>query len=159
MQNGRQCIYRTGPSQRHLCRRTSFVGRRHVYSAAHRQSLQLALRRLHDKVEAARAALGGAAVPEHRRATERFWREHRAEAALRPRFLVTAEEYARFSEALARALAAHEEREDERIREMAARIREAERRQQETVRAALEVGAAPRSRCGAARPKWDAGGT
>ncbi|NWY06783.1 CCD84 protein, partial [Nothoprocta ornata] len=81
--------------------------------------------------------------PEHRRATERFWREHHAEAALRPRFLVTAEEYARFSEALARALAAHEEREDERIREMAARIREAERRQQETVRAALEVGAAP----------------
>uniref|UniRef100_A0A8C6YS90 Coiled-coil domain containing 84 n=1 Tax=Nothoprocta perdicaria TaxID=30464 RepID=A0A8C6YS90_NOTPE len=98
MQNGRQCIYRTGPSQRHLCRRTSFVGRRHVYSAAHRQSLQLALRRLHDKVEAARAALGAAPL------TARFWREHRAEAALRPRFLVTAEEYARFSEALARAL-------------------------------------------------------
>ncbi|NXA42882.1 CCD84 protein, partial [Eudromia elegans] len=80
---------------------------------------------------------------EHRRATERFWREHRAEAALRPRFLVTAEEYARFCEALAQALAAYEEREDERIQEMAARIRETERRQQETVRAALEVGAVP----------------
>ncbi|XP_025913690.1 coiled-coil domain-containing protein 84, partial [Apteryx rowi] len=76
--------------------------------------------------------------PEHRRETARFWRENRAEAALRQRFVVSAEDYGRFTESLARALAAYEEREDERIREMAARIREAERRRQETVQAALE---------------------
>ncbi|NXT41169.1 CCD84 protein, partial [Pelecanoides urinatrix] len=76
--------------------------------------------------------------PEHRRETARFWRENRAEAALRERFLVPAEEYDRFARALERALAAHQRREEERIRQMAAGIREAERRQQETVRAALQ---------------------
>ncbi|XP_067166368.1 centrosomal AT-AC splicing factor isoform X1 [Apteryx mantelli] len=164
-----------------LCRRTSFAGRRHLYSAAHRQRLREALGRLQAKVEAARAAIGSAAVrryeaaeperrvwclccgrdvprdgrrgglalphaallqhlagPEHRRETARFWRENRAEAALRQRFVVSAEDYGRFTESLARALAAYEEREDECIREMAARIREAERRRQETVQAALE---------------------
>ncbi|NXW91346.1 CCD84 protein, partial [Alopecoenas beccarii] len=78
--------------------------------------------------------------PEHRRATLRFWREQRAEAALRERVLVPAEEYERLERALKRAVAAHRQREDERIQEMAAAIREAEHRQRETVRAALEVG-------------------
>ncbi|NXL35907.1 CCD84 protein, partial [Glaucidium brasilianum] len=78
--------------------------------------------------------------PQHRRETARFWREQRAEAALRERFLVPAEEYERFARALERALEAHRRREEERIRQMAAGIREAERRQQETVRAALQVG-------------------
>ncbi|NXC20596.1 CCD84 protein, partial [Corythaeola cristata] len=68
----------------------------------------------------------------------RFWRENRAEAALRERFLVPAEEYERFARALERALAAHRRQEEERIRQMAADIREAERRQRETVRAALQ---------------------
>ncbi|XP_062450693.1 centrosomal AT-AC splicing factor isoform X3 [Rhea pennata] len=165
-----------------VCRRTSFAGRRHLYSAAHRQRLREALGRLQAKVEAARAAIGGAAVrrceaaeperrvwclccgrdvprdgrrgglalphaallqhlagPEHRRETARFWRENRAEAALRQRFLVSAEDYRRFTESLARALAAYEEREEERVREMAARIREAERRRQEALQAALET--------------------
>ncbi|KAF1493367.1 Coiled-coil domain-containing protein 84, partial [Eudyptula minor novaehollandiae] len=101
--------------------------------------------------------------PEHRRETARFWRENRAEAALRERFLVPAEEYERFARALERALAAHQRREEERIRQvppaphrpgpgpaapgpaspalspqMAAGIREAERRQRETVQAALQ---------------------
>ncbi|NXX57573.1 CCD84 protein, partial [Scopus umbretta] len=76
--------------------------------------------------------------PEHRRETARFWRENRAEAALRERFLVPAEEYERFARALERALAAHRRREEERIRQMAAGIREAERRQRETVQAALQ---------------------
>ncbi|NXS50366.1 CCD84 protein, partial [Balaeniceps rex] len=76
--------------------------------------------------------------PEHRRETARFWRENRAEAALRERFLVPAEEYDRFARALERALAAHQQREEERIRQMAAGIREAERRQRETVQAALQ---------------------
>lgn len=102
--------------------------------------------------------------PEHRRETARFWRENRAEAALRERFLVPAEEYERFARALEQALAAHRRREEERIRQvprpgparqrpasqrpaspppspqMAAGIREAERRQRETVQAALQVG-------------------
>ncbi|KAF4796435.1 coiled-coil domain-containing protein 84 isoform X2 [Turdus rufiventris] len=80
------------------------------------------------------------AGPEHRRETARFWRENRAEAALRERCLVPAEEYERFAQALERALAEHQRREEERILQMAADIREAERRQRETVQAALQVG-------------------
>lgn len=111
---------------------------------------------------------------EHRQETVRFWRENRADAALRERFVVPAEEYERFAAALRKAVGAHEECEEENIRQvrdaeplqtalrpplvkgpplsaalspqMAARIREAERRQRDTVRAALEVGAAELSR-------------
>ncbi|KAM6400410.1 centrosomal AT-AC splicing factor [Rhynochetos jubatus] len=174
-----------------LCRRSSFSGRRHLYSAAHRRRLQEALARLQEEVAAARAVAaeavagdgavrpydpaeherrvwclccgrgvrrdgrsGGLALPqagllqhlagpEHRRETARFWRENRAEAALRERVLVPPEEYDRFARALEQALAAHQQREDERIREMAAGIREAERRQRETVRAALQLHAEP----------------
>ncbi|KAJ7399602.1 coiled-coil domain containing 84 [Pitangus sulphuratus] len=79
------------------------------------------------------------AGPEHRRETARFWRENRAEAALQERCLVPTEEYERFVRALDRALAEHQRREEERIRQMAADIREAERRQRETVQAALQV--------------------
>ncbi|RLV93736.1 hypothetical protein DV515_00013400 [Chloebia gouldiae] len=79
------------------------------------------------------------AGPEHRRETARFWRENRAEAALRERCLVPAEEYERFAQALERALAEHQRREEERILQMAADIREAERRQRETVQAALQL--------------------
>ncbi|NWI55134.1 CCD84 protein, partial [Calyptomena viridis] len=79
---------------------------------------------------------------EHRRETARFWRENRAEAALRERCVVPTEEYERFLQTLERALAEHEQREEERIRQMAADIREAERRQRETVQAALQVAAA-----------------
>ncbi|XP_059685698.1 centrosomal AT-AC splicing factor [Gavia stellata] len=173
-----------------LCRRTSFSGRRHLYSATHRQRLREALGRLQEEVAAARAVAAAAAAgdgdgvgavrrydpaeherrvwclccgrgvrrdgrrgglalpqagllqhlagPEHRRETARFWRENRAEAALRERFLVPPEEYERFARALERALAAHQRREEERIRQMAAGIREAERRQRETVQAALQ---------------------
>ncbi|NXF89315.1 CCD84 protein, partial [Eubucco bourcierii] len=142
-----------------LCRRTSFAGRRHLYSAGHRRRLQEALCRLQEEVAAARAAAaaaedddgGGGAVQrydpsehdrrvwsEHRRETARFWRENRAEAALRERFLVPAEEYERFERALERAVAAHRRREEEHIKQMAAGIREAERRQRETVRAAFQ---------------------
>lgn len=53
--------------------------------------------------------------PEHRRETARFWRENRAEAALREQCLVPAEEYERFTQALERALAEHQRREEERI--------------------------------------------
>lgn len=55
---------------------------------------------------------------EHRRETARFWRENRADAALRERFVVAAEEYARFAAALEKAVGAHEEREEENIRQV-----------------------------------------
>lgn len=115
-----------------------------------------------------RAVLTGVTLscrPEHRRETARFWRENRAEAALRERCLVPAEEYERFTQALERALAEHQRREEQRIlqvtsvtspprhrpglrwphltalsSQMAADIRAAERRQRETVQAALQVG-------------------
>ncbi|XP_041890007.1 centrosomal AT-AC splicing factor isoform X2 [Corvus kubaryi] len=80
------------------------------------------------------------AGPEHRRQTARFWRENRAEAALRERCLVPAEEYERFAQALEQALSEQQRREEERILQMAADIRETERRQRETVQAALQVG-------------------
>ncbi|KAM6334349.1 centrosomal AT-AC splicing factor isoform 2-T2 [Alca torda] len=173
-----------------LCRRSSFAGRRHLYSAGHRRRLQEALAQLQEAVAAARAAAaaaggeaalrpydpaehgrrvwclvcgrgvrrdgrsGGMALPqagllrhlagpEHRREAARFWREQRAEAALRERVLVPAEEYERFARGLERALAEHRRREEERIQQMAAGIREAERRQRETVRDALQLQAEP----------------
>ncbi|NWT06844.1 CCD84 protein, partial [Mionectes macconnelli] len=136
-----------------LCRRTAFTGRRHRYSAGHRRRLRDELTRLQEAAAAARAAAAdedavvrpydpaehdGRFWPEHRRETARFWRENRAEAALQERCLVPTEEYERFARALERALAEHQRREEERIRQMAADIREAERRQQETVQAALQ---------------------
>uniref|UniRef100_A0A8C3JCH0 Coiled-coil domain containing 84 n=1 Tax=Calidris pygmaea TaxID=425635 RepID=A0A8C3JCH0_9CHAR len=169
-----------------ICRRTSFSGRRHLYSAGHRRRLREALAELQEAVAAARAAAGGEAAaalrpydpaehgrrvwclvcgrgvqrdgrsggmallqagllrhlagPDHRRETARFWREQRAEAALRERVLVSAEEYERFARGLERALEEHRRQEEERIQQMAAGIREAERRQRETVRDALQVG-------------------
>ncbi|NWU41932.1 CCD84 protein, partial [Hylia prasina] len=139
-----------------LCRRSAFTGRRHLYSPGHRRRLREALAQLQEATAAARAAAAvadGAAVvrrydpaehdgrvwPEHRRETARFWQENRAEAALRERCLVPAEEYERFAQALERALADYQRREEERILQMAADIREAERRQRETVQAALQV--------------------
>ncbi|NWZ33716.1 CCD84 protein, partial [Brachypodius atriceps] len=115
-----------------LCRRSAFTGRRHLYSAGHRRRLREALAQLQEATAAARAAAavadGAAAVrrydpaehdgrvwPEHRRETARFWRENRAEAALREGCLVPAEEYERFTQALERALAEHQRREEERI--------------------------------------------
>ncbi|NWS74729.1 CCD84 protein, partial [Crotophaga sulcirostris] len=99
--------------------------------------------------------------PEHRRETVRFWRENRVAAAERELCLVSAEEYEQFIQVLERAVAAHRQREEERIHQVtparpqprprpghrltalspqiAAGIREAERRQQETVRAALQL--------------------
>ncbi|XP_065553221.1 centrosomal AT-AC splicing factor [Lathamus discolor] len=186
-----------------LCRRSSFAGRRHLYSAAHRRRLRDALGRLQDEVAAARAAAaaaaagdeegGGAAVlrydpaehdrrvwcpccgrgvrrdgrrgplalpraallqhlagPEHRRETARFCREQRAEAALRERCVLPADEYERYARALERAVAAHQRQEEARIRQMAADIREAERRQRETVRAALQLQTEPEPRAGPA---------
>ncbi|NXD92970.1 CCD84 protein, partial [Chaetorhynchus papuensis] len=140
-----------------LCRRSTFTGRRHLYSAGHRRRLRETLAQLQEATAAARAAAAvadmaaavrrydpaehdGRVWPEHRRQTARFWRENRAEAALRERCLVPAEEYERFAQALERALAEHQRREEERILQMAADIREAERRQRETVQAALQVG-------------------
>ncbi|NXC80904.1 CCD84 protein, partial [Cercotrichas coryphoeus] len=138
-----------------LCRRSAFTGRRHRYSAGHRRRLREVLAQLQEATAAARAAAAAAAADgasavrpydptehdgRHHQEAARFWRENRAEAALRERCLVPAEEYERFAQALERALAEHQRREEERILQMAADIREAERRQRETVQAALQVG-------------------
>ncbi|NWU71645.1 CCD84 protein, partial [Pterocles burchelli] len=101
---------------------------------------------------------------EHRREAARFWRENREEAAQRERLQVPPEEYERLERALERALEEHRRQEEERIQQVlrvppqghpcmttpppdpqlspqiAAGIREAERRQRETVREAMEVG-------------------
>ncbi|NWV70729.1 CCD84 protein, partial [Malurus elegans] len=115
-----------------LCRRSAFTGRRHLYSAGHRRRLREALARLQEATAAARAMAAVADVaeamrrydpaehdgrvwPEHRRETARFWRENRVEAALREQCLVPAEEYECFTQALERALAEHQRREEERI--------------------------------------------
>ncbi|XP_038023560.2 centrosomal AT-AC splicing factor [Anas platyrhynchos] len=178
-----------------LCRRTSFTGRRHLYSTGHRRRLREALEKLQEEVAAAQEVLrdvvvvreeaaeherkvwcpccghavprdwrrGGLAVPqagllqhlagpEHRRETARFLRENRAEAALRERLVLSEEDRGRLAVVLAEALGNYEEQEEERIQQIAASIREAERRQRDTVRAALQVGAEPLLCAGPAAP-------
>ncbi|XP_069732753.1 centrosomal AT-AC splicing factor isoform X2 [Phaenicophaeus curvirostris] len=94
------------------------------------------------------ALLRHLAGPEHRREAVRFWRENRVEAAERELCLVSAEEYERFAQALEQAVATHRQQEEERIQQVAAEIREAERRQRETVQAALQLPAEPELRAG-----------
>ncbi|XP_042687958.1 centrosomal AT-AC splicing factor [Centrocercus urophasianus] len=156
---GRRHLYSTA----HRRRLQEALGRLEEEVAAARAALDGAAVRLYDPAEHERRVWclccgrgvrrdgrsGALALPhagllqhlagaEHRQETVRFWRENRADAALRERFVVPAEEYERFAAALRKAVGAHEEREEENIRQMAARIREAERRQRDTVRAALE---------------------
>ncbi|NWZ27550.1 CCD84 protein, partial [Asarcornis scutulata] len=140
-----------------LCRRTSFTGRRHLYSTGHRRRLREALEKLQEEVGAglgwvrdppgpppgALLTLLPSRSPEHRRETARFLRENRAEAALRERLVLSEEDRGRLAVVLTEALGAYEEQEEERIQQIAASIREAERRQRDTVRAALQVGAGP----------------
>ncbi|XP_033027960.1 coiled-coil domain-containing protein 84 isoform X1 [Lacerta agilis] len=75
---------------------------------------------------------------EHKKAVYAFWWENRADPSLKSRFLVSSEDYELFKASLSKALDAYEEKEDELIQEVAARIREVEQRRQEVVQAALE---------------------
>uniref|UniRef100_A0A8C0M9W0 Coiled-coil domain containing 84 n=1 Tax=Canis lupus familiaris TaxID=9615 RepID=A0A8C0M9W0_CANLF len=95
------------------------------------------------------------ASPEHKKATNRFWWENKAEFQLKEKFLISPQDYARFKKSMVKGLDTYEEKEDEVIKEMAAQIREVEHSRQELVQSVLEVGV-PRSRqstSGSARPR------
>ncbi|XP_004712892.1 centrosomal AT-AC splicing factor [Echinops telfairi] len=83
------------------------------------------------------------ASPEHKKATNRFWWENKAEARMKDKFLISPQDYARFKKSMVRALDSYEEKEDEVIKEMAAQIRAVENSRQEMVQAALEPQAVP----------------
>ncbi|VFV40974.1 Hypothetical predicted protein [Lynx pardinus] len=95
------------------------------------------------------------ASPEHKKATNRFWWENKAEFQMKEKFLISSQDYARFKKSMVKGLDSYEEKEDEVIKEMAAQIREVEHSRQELVRSVLEVGFPRRSQStsGSARPR------
>ncbi|XP_032213026.1 coiled-coil domain-containing protein 84 isoform X1 [Mustela erminea] len=78
------------------------------------------------------------ASPEHKKATNRFWWENKAEFQMKEKFLISPQDYARFKKSMVKGLDNYEEKEDEVIKEMAAQIREVEHSRQELVRSVLE---------------------
>uniref|UniRef100_A0A8C3WRF6 Centrosomal AT-AC splicing factor n=1 Tax=Catagonus wagneri TaxID=51154 RepID=A0A8C3WRF6_9CETA len=80
------------------------------------------------------------ASPEHKKATNKFWWENKAEFQMKEKFLISPQDYARFKKSMVKSLDSYEEKEDEVIKEMAAQIREVEHSRQEVVRSVLEVG-------------------
>ncbi|EPY88043.1 coiled-coil domain-containing protein 84 [Camelus ferus] len=78
------------------------------------------------------------ASPEHKKATNRFWWENKAEFHMKEKFLISPQDYARFKKSMVKGLDSYEEKEDEVIKEMAAQIREVEHSRQEVVRSVLE---------------------
>ncbi|XP_040833014.1 centrosomal AT-AC splicing factor [Ochotona curzoniae] len=93
------------------------------------------------------------ASPEHRKATNKFWWENKAEVQMKEKFLVSAQEYARFRKSMVKGLDSYEEKEDEVIKEMAAHIREVEQSRQEVVRSVLEPQTTPDPEEGSSAPK------
>ncbi|XP_038391890.1 centrosomal AT-AC splicing factor isoform X1 [Canis lupus familiaris] len=83
------------------------------------------------------------ASPEHKKATNRFWWENKAEFQLKEKFLISPQDYARFKKSMVKGLDTYEEKEDEVIKEMAAQIREVEHSRQELVQSVLEPQAVP----------------
>ncbi|XP_066102391.1 centrosomal AT-AC splicing factor isoform X3 [Saccopteryx bilineata] len=142
-----------------LCRQTFFCGRGHVYSRKHKRQLKAALDRLLPQiipsprqVEAARKGIRAAQVvryvPEHERCC---WclccscevRKHISHGNLTVLHGGLLEHLARFKKSMVKGLDSYEEKEDEVIKEMAARIREVEHSRQEVVRSVLEPQALP----------------
>ncbi|MBZ3877071.1 Coiled-coil domain-containing protein 84 [Sciurus carolinensis] len=78
------------------------------------------------------------ASPEHKKATNKFWWENKAEVQMKEKFLISPQDYARFKKSMVKSLDSYEEKEDEVIKEMAAQIREVEQSRQEVVRSVLE---------------------
>ncbi|XP_030694610.1 centrosomal AT-AC splicing factor isoform X2 [Globicephala melas] len=101
------------------------------------------------------------ASPEHKKATNRFWWENKAEFQMKEKFLISPQDYARFKKSMVKSLDSYEEKEDEVIKEMAAQIREVEHSRQEVVRSVLEVGFPRRSQStsDSARPRRGLFGT
>ncbi|KPP77054.1 coiled-coil domain-containing protein 84-like [Scleropages formosus] len=80
------------------------------------------------------------ATPEHKKNTNKFWWENKAEPKLKEKFLITSEEAERFKTEVARALETFEEKEDELIKQQAAIIRAQEQHRKEVLQSLLEVG-------------------
>ncbi|XP_006890953.1 PREDICTED: coiled-coil domain-containing protein 84 [Elephantulus edwardii] len=80
---------------------------------------------------------------EHKKATNKFWWENKAEVQMKDKFLISSQDYARFKKSMVRGLDSYEEKEDQVIKEMAAQIREVEYNRQEMVRSVLEPQAVP----------------
>ncbi|MBN3318016.1 CCD84 protein, partial [Atractosteus spatula] len=78
------------------------------------------------------------ASQEHRKSTNRFWWENKADLKLKEKFLVTEDEIDRFKAEVAKALEAFEEKEDEYIKQQAAHIQAVEKQRQETLQSLLE---------------------
>ncbi|XP_006106413.1 coiled-coil domain-containing protein 84 isoform X1 [Myotis lucifugus] len=92
------------------------------------------------------------ASPEHKKATNRFWWENKAEFQMKEKFLISPQEYAQFKKSMVKGLDSYEEKEDEVIKEMAAHIREVEHSRQEVVRSILESQAVPDPEEGSSAP-------
>ncbi|XP_008019321.1 centrosomal AT-AC splicing factor isoform X1 [Chlorocebus sabaeus] len=93
------------------------------------------------------------ASPEHKKATNKFWWENKAEVQMKEKFLVTPQDYVRFKKSMVKGLDSYEEKEDEVIKEMAAQIREVEQSRQEVVRSVLEPQAVPDPEEGSSAPR------
>ncbi|XP_057409105.1 centrosomal AT-AC splicing factor isoform X2 [Balaenoptera acutorostrata] len=57
------------------------------------------------------------ASPEHKKATNRFWWENKAEFQMKEKFLISPQDYARFKKSMVKSLDSYEEKEDEVIKE------------------------------------------
>ncbi|XP_075822316.1 centrosomal AT-AC splicing factor isoform X2 [Microtus pennsylvanicus] len=97
------------------------------------------------------------ASPEHKKATNKFWWENKANAQMKEKFLISPQDYARFKKSMVKALDSYEEKEDAAIKEMAAQIREVEQSRQEVVLSVLEPQAEPDPEEGSSAPgNWKA---
>ncbi|XP_073095734.1 centrosomal AT-AC splicing factor isoform X1 [Manis javanica] len=92
------------------------------------------------------------ASPEHKKATNKFWWENKAEYQMKEKFLISPQDYARFKKNMVKGLDSYEEKEDEVIKEMAAQIRAVEHSRQEVVRSVLEPQAVPDPEEGSSAP-------
>ncbi|XP_068922735.1 centrosomal AT-AC splicing factor isoform X2 [Petaurus breviceps papuanus] len=92
------------------------------------------------------------ACPDHRKATNKFWWENKADVLLKEKFLVSQQDYSRFKKSMVKALDSYEEKEDEMIKKMAAQIREVERSRQEVVQSVSEPQAVPDPEEGCSAP-------
>ncbi|XP_037003085.2 centrosomal AT-AC splicing factor isoform X2 [Artibeus jamaicensis] len=92
------------------------------------------------------------ASPEHKKATNRFWWENKAEVHMKEKFLISPQDYVQFKKSMVKGLDSYEEKEDEVIKEMAAQIREVEHSRQEVVRSVLEPQAVPDPEEGSSLP-------
>ncbi|XP_023672086.2 centrosomal AT-AC splicing factor isoform X1 [Paramormyrops kingsleyae] len=78
------------------------------------------------------------ATLDHKKNTNKFWWDNKADPKLKGKFLVTAEEIERFKSAVSKALDAFEEEEDTLLKEQADIIRAQEQHRQEVLQSLLE---------------------